>query len=149
MLERVPSQYELSAVARHSIQHHVFSVMRTINVIPTASTIVNSGKRFPMALVPNRKTIYSYVKMFWVTVSVLGAMKASSRHTVTEKHRVKFILLDWRQQVGTSVSQKYCMRIHMKKLWFTNSTIQIVVQDWIMWTGAFMGCMLEKYEISH
>lgn len=57
MLERVPSQYELSAAA-------CFSVMHTINVILTASAIVNSDKKFPRALVPNRKTIYSYMKMF-------------------------------------------------------------------------------------
>lgn len=45
-------------------KHHVFSVMRTINVISAASGIVNSDKTFPMALVPNRKTVYSYMKMF-------------------------------------------------------------------------------------
>jgi len=43
--------------------HHVFSVMHT-NVIPTAIAIVNSDKKFPMALVPNRKTIYIYMKKF-------------------------------------------------------------------------------------
>jgi len=64
MLERVPSQYELSAVAGHSIQASCFSVMRTINVIPAASAIVNSDKNCPMSLVPNRKTIYTYMKMF-------------------------------------------------------------------------------------
>ena len=45
-------------------KHHVFSVMHTINVIPTAIAIVNSDKTFPLALVPNRKKIYSYMKMF-------------------------------------------------------------------------------------
>jgi len=38
--------------------------MHTINVIPTAIATVNSDKKFPVALVPNRKTIYSYIKMF-------------------------------------------------------------------------------------
>jgi hypothetical protein len=65
MLERVPSQYELSVVAGHSIQASCFfSVMRTLNVNLTASAIVKSDNNFSITLVPKRKTMYSYMKMF-------------------------------------------------------------------------------------
>jgi hypothetical protein len=42
------------------------------------------------------------------------------------------------------LQQKCRICVHIRRLWFTNATSQIMKQDWILLTGTFVLCMLDK-----
>jgi hypothetical protein len=45
------------------------------------------------------------------------------------------------------MQQYCCICIHIRQLWFTDCNAQIVKQDWILWTGTFIGSMMEKWNL--